>query len=228
MLAERRSSLSPSRVSLGSRISAIGAKLGRTLSNADSHHSEEQNAARLWRTNAERSISRGREAFTSTGRGGIGNIRHASLSRDERPESGPDDFSTTRGRERIANPTQVFSTGRGGAGNLRSPSRDPSTPAEVVAVENEVIREYIATHEHAVYSSGRGGIGNIHRSRSRDATSTLDRSRSPAHIRSSSRGRVGNIHPGDANIVETIDEERRDSSTSHEDMSDSPSSLPRS
>jgi hypothetical protein len=76
-------------------------------------------------TATERSISRGREGFvrylilisfsriiiigpqTSTGRGGIGNIRHASLSRDSRSEPGPDDFSSTRGRERIVNPNQV-------------------------------------------------------------------------------------------------------------------------
>lgn len=68
----------------------------------------------------DRSLSRGRDAFVSasrrligvlltsnpiqqsTGRGGFGNIREASLSRDARPDSGPDDFSTTRGREPAA------------------------------------------------------------------------------------------------------------------------------
>jgi hypothetical protein len=68
----------------------------------------------------DRSLSRGRDAFVSasrhligvlltsptpiqqsTGRGGLGNIRQASLSRDARPDSGPDDFSTTRGREPV-------------------------------------------------------------------------------------------------------------------------------
>jgi len=75
---------------------------------------------------AERSTSRGREVFVcsshlyfpsishslsdyqqSSGRGGIGNIRAASKSRDERPSSGPDDFSATRGREPIAKHDQV-------------------------------------------------------------------------------------------------------------------------
>jgi hypothetical protein len=76
-------------------------------------------------TDIERSISRALEGFVrylilisfsriiilgpqaSTSRGGIGNIRHASLSRDSRSESGPDDFSSTRGSEPIVNPDQV-------------------------------------------------------------------------------------------------------------------------
>ena len=47
----------------------------------------------------------------SSGRGGIGNIHQSSASRDRRPESGPDDFSVTRGREPISHPTQVRSHG---------------------------------------------------------------------------------------------------------------------
>ncbi|KAJ7087463.1 hypothetical protein C8R44DRAFT_893171 [Mycena epipterygia] len=47
---------------------------------------------------AERSASRGSEALTSSGRGGLGNIGPPSTSRD-RPLDGPDDFSSTRGRE---------------------------------------------------------------------------------------------------------------------------------
>jgi hypothetical protein len=66
---------------------------------------------------SERSLSRGRGPFVSsflsshwtlvnrflqsTGRGGVGNIRQPSQSADTRPESGPDDFSVTRGREPI-------------------------------------------------------------------------------------------------------------------------------
>ncbi|KAH9478090.1 hypothetical protein JR316_0010328 [Psilocybe cubensis] len=134
---------------------------------------------------AERSTSRGRETF-STGRGGIGNIRQASASRDARPTTGPDDFSVTRGREPApvygaaaggGGGAQVFSTGRGGAGNLRSPSRTPRDireAAQAEAAEQEVIREYVASQEFAVKSSGRGGIGNINRSRSRGPHSALD------------------------------------------------------
>jgi hypothetical protein len=63
---------------------------------------------------SDRSVSRGRQTFVSfplsstwtlvnglqsTGRGGSGNIRQPSESTDVRPESGPDDFSRTRGRE---------------------------------------------------------------------------------------------------------------------------------
>jgi hypothetical protein len=62
----------------------------------------------------DRSLSRGRQpvvsfplpstwtlvnGLQSTGRGGSGNIRQPSVSKDARPESGPDDFSGTRGRE---------------------------------------------------------------------------------------------------------------------------------
>lgn len=206
--------ISPSsvhKISIGSKISTFCARLLSSLDRG--HHNGEQDS-----TDSERSKSRGREGFTSTGRGGIGNIRQASLSRDARPSSGPDDFSATRGREPVSHPAKVFSTGRGGVGNLRSPSRDPANAPVVDAAEQEVIREYVAAHENTVYSSGRGGIGNINRSRSREPASNIDRSRSrDPHVHSSGRGGAGNIHPGDGSVAETIDEdERRNSSTSHD------------
>ncbi|KAG6847663.1 hypothetical protein H0H93_006666 [Arthromyces matolae] len=52
-------------------------------------------------TQEDRSRSRGREVFSS-GRGGAGNIRQASQSREARPSDGPDDFSITRGREPVS------------------------------------------------------------------------------------------------------------------------------
>ncbi|PPQ84442.1 hypothetical protein CVT25_012543 [Psilocybe cyanescens] len=171
---------------------------------------------------AERSISRGRDTF-STGRGGLGNIRQTSASRDARPSSGPDDFSPTRGREPIASPQQVFSTGRGGAGNLRSPSRAPKD-AQSDAAEQEVIREYVASQEHAIKSSGRGGIGNISRSRSRGPPQSKSPSRpspttgSPAPAAgkfSTGRGGAGNILSGQDGhghagySAEAADEEER-------------------
>jgi len=148
----------------------------------------------------ERSASRGRANF-STGRGGIGNIRQSSLSRDTRPDSGPDDFSVTRGREPIATQKlEVFSTGRGGMGNLRSPSRDVhKTPIDEI-VEEDVIREYKAAQEGAPVSSGRGGIGNISRSRSRDPVSNKV-------FHSTGRGGAGNIVPGDGFVPHSIDHE---------------------
>ncbi|PPQ75368.1 hypothetical protein CVT26_015505 [Gymnopilus dilepis] len=148
---------------------------------------------------AEHSPARGRETF-STGRGGMGNMRQASQSRDARPTTGPDDFSITRGRERIPHPNQVFSTGRGGAGNLRSPSRDPRPSPDVEAAEKEVIREYVASQEGAVHSTGRGGIGNMSRSRSRDASI-------PRY--STGRGGAGNMISGEGTPIEVIDEEER-------------------
>lgn len=121
----------------------------------------------------DRSLSRGRDVFVrvllsllshisshssqqSSGRGGIGNIRRASASRDARPDTGPDDFSTTRGREpRPVHPsdashTQVFSTGRGGAGNIRSPSRDVRPNAAAAAEsEEQVIKAHLDTEHGA-------------------------------------------------------------------------------
>ncbi|KDR71295.1 hypothetical protein GALMADRAFT_254096 [Galerina marginata CBS 339.88] len=177
-------------------------------------------------TDAERSISRGREGFQSTGRGGLGNIRQASASRDRpAPGTGPDDFSVTRGREPIANPNQIYSTGRGGAGNLRSPSRDPKPRAEIEQAEKDVIREYAAAHEGAVYSSGRGGIGNMNRSRSRDPSATNTTTNPSSHTTHSSvkhstgRGGAGNILSGDGHHADSIDEaERRGHAHSQEGL----------
>ncbi|KAF5338212.1 hypothetical protein D9611_014589 [Ephemerocybe angulata] len=143
----------------------------------------------------DRSQSRGREALQSTGRGGFGNIRQTSLSRD-RPD-GPDDFSTTRGREPApavhVGGNAIYSTGRGGAGNLRSPSREPS---RVDAREKEVIDSYVAQQGEAPVSTGRGGLGNIStaaaRSRSRDPLNSREPSRSRSRL-TTGRGGAGNV-----------------------------------
>ncbi|KAH6873492.1 hypothetical protein BKA70DRAFT_282827 [Coprinopsis sp. MPI-PUGE-AT-0042] len=148
----------------------------------------------------DRSRSRGRDLLQSTGRGGFGNIRQSSESRD-RPADGPDDFSATRGREPLANPTIMYSTGRGGAGNLRSPSRDASRGPD--AREREVIKEYNQTHGDGPVSVGRGGLGNMSRSRSRD----------PAGGNrgvSTGRGGAGNIHAHEGGYnVNALDEAER-------------------
>ncbi|KAK0206699.1 hypothetical protein DFS33DRAFT_1316438 [Desarmillaria ectypa] len=114
---------------------------------------------------ADRSQSRGRE-FQSSGRGGLGNIRPTSTSRD-RPIGGPDDFSSTRGREPAIEPTKVYSTGRGGVGNIRSPSRDHKEHVGPDYYEREIVREHDRAEKDAPHSFGRGGLGNISRSRSR-------------------------------------------------------------
>ncbi|KAG2031157.1 hypothetical protein BDR03DRAFT_1016354 [Suillus americanus] len=160
----------------------------------------------------ERSVSRGRDAFLSSGRGGIGNIRRSSISSDARPSDGPDDFDLTRGREPLAHPDRLFSVGRGGAGNMRSPSRElvrdhPQTVSvlnehAVVQVEYE---QLVKTHDvefNPIHSSGRGGLGNISSSRSRS------RSRGPT-IRSMGRDGVGNIQYGAATSVDNMDKEER-------------------
>lgn len=149
----------------------------------------------------DRSQSRGREALQSTGRGGFGNIRQASVSRD-RTAGGPDDFSVTRGREPLPQQTApIYSTGRGGAGNLRSPSRDPARASALDPLEKEVIDKHNANIAEAAISTGRGGLGNIARSRSRD--------QSRSRVRTSGRGGVGNIHEGgdgyDANAADELE-----------------------
>jgi len=150
-------------------------------------------------SDAARSASRGRERYQSSGRGGLGNIRPSSVSRDTRTESGPDDFSVTRGREPISHPTQIFSTGRGGAGNLRSPSRDGQKTRDVE--EDVIIREYRMSQEGAPVSTGRGGIGNISRSRSREPAA------SNPTFHSTGRGGVGNLVEDEESLPESIDED---------------------
>ncbi|PFH47882.1 hypothetical protein AMATHDRAFT_111368, partial [Amanita thiersii Skay4041] len=175
----------------------------------------------------ERSLSRGREGYQSSGRGGLGNIRRASASRDARPETIPEDISVSRGREPRIEPTKIYSTGRGGAGNIRSPSRDmPNSPkspkSPILVCPDEREREIIRTH--MAHSAGRGGIGNItnakpgSRSRSRDHSMTASQSRtshqqqrslgSPTPmVLSTGRGGAGNFVPKDAAIVAEVLEE---------------------
>ncbi|KAJ7030738.1 hypothetical protein C8F04DRAFT_1112912 [Mycena alexandri] len=139
---------------------------------------------------ADRSTSRGRDAVTSSGRGGMGNMGPTSNSRD-RPVGGPDDFSSTRGREPPVAISEVRSTGRGGAGNFRSPSRDPKENQDVRgAGERDIIQAHEERDKAAVYSTGRGGVGNMNRSRSRGPTPAV------AEVHSSGRGGAGNIAAG--------------------------------
>ncbi|EJD38957.1 hypothetical protein AURDEDRAFT_116299 [Auricularia subglabra TFB-10046 SS5] len=119
----------------------------------------------------ERAQSRGRDVV-STGRGGVGNMRVNSGSRDARPLDGPDDFSSTRGRE-LPPKHIVTHSGRGGAGNVRSPSRDPEVERQELAREHERIVQHMHEEENMPHSSGRGGAGNIARSRSRGPAPTL-------------------------------------------------------
>ncbi|KAK0461985.1 uncharacterized protein EV420DRAFT_1528228 [Desarmillaria tabescens] len=150
---------------------------------------------------ADRSQSRGREFVSespsfravytkrllqqSSGRGGLGNIRPTSTSRD-RPVDGPDDFSSTRGREPAIEPTKIYSTGRGGAGNIRSPSRDHKEHIGPDRHEREIVREHDRLEKDAPHSFGRGGLGNISRSRSRGPAPVT-----PPNVHSPGRGSLG-------------------------------------
>jgi hypothetical protein len=128
----------------------------------------------------------------------------SSTSRD-RPVGGPDDFSSTRGREPAIAPTpDIRSTGRGGAGNIGSPSRDRDVRT---ASEQEFIRAHDARELEAVHSTGRGGIGNISGSHSRERGGAPlsptrggngDQGQGQGQVHSSGRGGAGNIVPGPA------------------------------
>ncbi|KAI5825433.1 hypothetical protein K523DRAFT_313427 [Schizophyllum commune Tattone D] len=167
----------------------------------------------------ERSASRGHE-FTSSGRGGLGNIHRAS--EDVPVYDGPDDFSATRGREPIpAHAKEVFSTGRGGAGNMRSPSRASREVSEGnEAREREILRAAEERGRDMPHSTGRGGLGNISRSRSREPESLVSRSRSREPVRSTGRGGFGNMVSGEGPLSsETLheeDEERKSHSLPEE------------
>ncbi|KAJ6574567.1 hypothetical protein B0H19DRAFT_1124819 [Mycena capillaripes] len=153
---------------------------------------------------ADRSTSRGREALTSSGRGGLGNMRPSSNSQD-RPVDGPDDFSSTRGREPAVAISELRSTGRGGAGNFRSPSRDPVDDRDVrTGSERDMIRAHESREREAVHSTGRGGAGNMSGSRERSQLGSPSPSRnSPqGQVHSSGRGGAGNIAPGPAPVPE--------------------------
>ncbi|KAG6878665.1 hypothetical protein C0992_007733 [Termitomyces sp. T32_za158] len=159
----------------------------------------------------DQSKSRGREVYQSSGRGGAGNIRQASISREARPVDGPDDFSVSRGREPVPVQPKNLYTGRGGAGNIRSPSRDPNAPTVVepqagVLEERELIRAHIASTAEGPFSSGRGGAGNIVH------TPPRPQPHGPALVHSTGRGGAGNIllgTGGDASIGEPKDSVER-------------------
>ncbi|KAF8976220.1 hypothetical protein BDQ17DRAFT_1384968 [Cyathus striatus] len=105
-------------------------------------------------SDSERSLSRGRDCFQSSGRGGVGNIRRNSLSSDERLD-GPDDSSCSR------------RLGRGGADNFRSPSCSPSRGS--CKQEREVLSCAVEREGVAPHSTGSGGLENIIQSVSRDS-----------------------------------------------------------
>lgn len=103
----------------------------------------------------ERSQSRGRDVFASTGRGGVGNIRQTSLNRTESSPA-PE---LIRGREPntdtgLPTASKLYATGRGGAGNIRSPSRsqkrDPSQPPTLPPVFDASEEDIMRNHRYLI------------------------------------------------------------------------------
>lgn len=166
----------------------------------------------------ERSQSRGRDALTSTGRGGAGNFKRSeSVSRDRVSRAVDGD---ERGRELSPqHPDRVTHSGRGGAGNIRSPSRDPAAIAQELKHEQEVIDAAKVRDGPPILSTGRGGLGNIRNSPgvspSPVRNGSRSRSRDPAagqRYQSSGRGGRGNIHHENAatsSELEKLEEDER-------------------
>ncbi|KAG2095848.1 hypothetical protein BD769DRAFT_1516265 [Suillus cothurnatus] len=153
-----------------------------------------------------RSVSRGRDAYQSSGRGGIGNIRRSSISSDSRPIDGPDGLDVTRGRGKAVHPDRMetFSVGGGEAGDTRPLSQqdNPQTVTIHTAIQEEHDQQVKKHHveSNPSHLSGRGGLGNVSSSRSR--------SRGPL-VHSTGRGGAGNIQHGAATGIDSMDEEER-------------------
>ncbi|KAI0708123.1 hypothetical protein C8T65DRAFT_214603 [Cerioporus squamosus] len=166
-----------------------------------------------------RSVSRGREAFSS-GRGGIGNIRRPSIDTASPSRPAAEPLSPVRGREATVDPERARTTGRGGMGNIRSgsqarsaaiiPENHPQTAslvsdhaASIAEYERSVVQQ--SEQNARARSSGRGGLGNI-----QSNSKSRSRSRAPA-IHSTGRGGAGNLHGGntDADILAQLEEEDR-------------------
>jgi len=162
----------------------------------------------------------------SPGRGGVGNIRSPSPSRDPVVTIGLEDFFDTRGREPIPaeSPNVTISTGRGGEGNIRSPSRDAvrgynaSTEASPLRSEQrghghdrELITVMDSVYGPYVPSSGRGGADNMIEN-PYPRPGSFSRSREPSHT--SGRGGLGSIYHGGPTekAIEELDESERASS----------------
>lgn len=118
------------------------------------------------------SLSTTRDPFTSSGRGGSGNIRRSSVGHSSEPPVDVSDVVSLREKE--GSSSRFVSVGRGGVGNIQPPSPDladhPLTAAilsEHRDTEDRYERQIRKRHEESkvVASSGRGGSGNISRNR---------------------------------------------------------------
>jgi len=162
-------------------LSGLGTKLTRVLTTDSTSTTSSMSSM----SSTGLSQTRDRPAYTSSGRGGAGNIRPISkLPNDSLPstaEQVEDDTSVPRGRE-VAVSLKALSSGRGGAGNFRAhastnypsaggsashlPISRPSGGPD--AYELEVLAMRIAEAKYQIRSSGRGGAGNmVSHSRSR-------------------------------------------------------------
>ncbi|KAJ7168905.1 hypothetical protein C8R46DRAFT_1350392 [Mycena filopes] len=166
---QQQQSVSPSsRRSFSQRISAVGAKINRTLSNEGRSEERRMSGGRgdpetesiaSTLVDGDRSGSRSRDSgYYSSGRGGAGNI-HRIPTPGEVLDADAQEFPWPRGRDRAPARGQTRSTGRGGSGNFRpsSSSRELSySPREL-----EILQARAEAERNAVKSSGRGGAGNI-------------------------------------------------------------------
>ncbi|KAJ7625915.1 hypothetical protein FB45DRAFT_922619 [Roridomyces roridus] len=175
----------PPRRSFTERISAVGAKINRALSNdGRADYDAESMTSTVVDVGAGRSRSND-SGYHSSGRGGAGNFYANGNPGATNLET--QEFPWPRGRERLPvsrsdNPTTLAapavtaparSTGRGGSGNFSAnpPAGDPSYTLR----DREILRAHAEAEKTHVRSSGRGGMGNIVHP---DAATSNSRSRS--------------------------------------------------
>ncbi|KAF8188914.1 hypothetical protein K438DRAFT_1972096 [Mycena galopus ATCC 62051] len=149
------------RRTFSNRISAMGAKINRTLSNegkTGAFNSETERTTSTTVESADRSTSCSRNNFVTP-------PTAAALATSDSPSTSgaTKDFPLPRRRERAhgarATSSVLRSTGRGGSGNFsqRPPATDPSYSLR----DREILRAHAEADKTALRSSCRGGIGNI-------------------------------------------------------------------
>ncbi|KAJ6514616.1 hypothetical protein DFH09DRAFT_1196432 [Mycena vulgaris] len=206
------SSVPPSsRRTFSDRISAVGAKINRALSNEGrpSQNGYDPDTESITSTIVEggdRSRSR-EQGYHSSGRGGAGNFHSAAPNPNTFPTGDAQEFPWPRGRERapVERPPPASpparSTGRGGSGNFSQspPAADPSYSLR----DKEILRAHAEAERNVIRSSGRGGMGNIVTSDSRSPSRSIDPISSPTSMRvmppSSSRDRQAIDRNGQVN-----------------------------
>ncbi|KAK7437931.1 hypothetical protein VKT23_018366 [Stygiomarasmius scandens] len=207
-MSDRRDPRAPTegrKPTLSNQLHTISAKLNRVLvsreQGEDTFDRESLASTVVERPGYDRSVSRGREGYRSSGRGGMGNIKPPPAAENESYT-----VPVPRGRDPTVQFERqaTFSTGRGGAGNINRPppsSQENDTGNDVLTEMPSFTTEAARSRSQGspsqrALSTGRGGAGNIIRKGEPSTTSAEDRYRSL----SSSRSRGGRNEPDARNM----------------------------